>query len=89
MVPLGMGQHRRMFATTRIPGRDCDSLKHYDYEDVNHVVVLHNGYWFKLEVIRSDGAILTARELEDLLDYIVQEVRHLGPCDEVEVRAID
>lgn len=53
MVPLDMSQHRRMFATTRIPGRDCDHVKHYEYTDIKHIAVLCRGHFYKVDVIRK------------------------------------
>jgi hypothetical protein len=31
--PLCMQQHRRMFNTTRVPGRECDEIKHHGSEE--------------------------------------------------------
>lgn len=50
LVPLCMNQHRRIFNTTRIPGRECDTLEHHESHNSRHIAVLCNGRWYKLPI---------------------------------------
>lgn len=52
LVPLCMEQYKRMFSTTRIPGRETDVLKHWDSSYSRHFVVLYHGHYYKMDVYR-------------------------------------
>ena len=62
MVPLCMEQHVRAFSTARIPGRETDTITHFEEEDSRHVVVLCKGTYYKMEVF--DAPVLPGRMLE-------------------------
>lgn len=63
-VPMCMAQYERMFSTTRIPGKEIDSLEHDDHDSATHVVILRKGLFYSLEVYDKKGAPLTPPELE-------------------------
>jgi len=63
-VPMCMAQYERMFATTRIPGTEIDTLQHDDYDSATYIVVLRNGNFYALDVYDENGKPLTAPELE-------------------------
>lgn len=63
-APLCMWQYERMFATSRLPGRDCDEVKHWDPTQVKHVAVYCKGSFYRLDVYRRDGSLRTPDELE-------------------------
>ena len=47
VVPLCMEQFRRLFSTTRLPGRECDTIKHWSATNQSaHVAVLCNGSFY-------------------------------------------
>jgi hypothetical protein len=72
IVPLCMEQYRRTFCTTRLPGRECDTLDHDDSMSARHIVVIHKGVYYALTVIRVDGSRVPAWHIEDQLRYIIK-----------------
>jgi len=62
MVPLCMEQHVRAFSTSRIPGREADTLVHFEEEQSRHVVVLCQGSYYRMDVF--DAPVLPGRMLE-------------------------
>ena len=71
VVPLCMEQFRRLFSTTRLPGRECDTIKHWSASTAPmHVAVLCNGSLYKLDVVRSGGTLVLPHELEKQLAEI-------------------
>lgn len=73
VVPLCMWQFERMFATSRIPGRECDEVKHWDSTDIKHVAVWCKGIYYKLNVYHRDGTLLSPDELETAFAGIKRE----------------
>lgn len=51
--PLDMSQYGRLFGTTRIPQDKRDKL--VTYEDSRHILVIHNGNFYALDVINEAG----------------------------------
>ena len=78
-VPLCMEQHRRMFSTTRIPGRESDTNVHLDgIDEKRHVVVMCKGTYYRLDCyqsgpIVSQATLLTAKQLEHRLNIISED----------------
>jgi len=76
-VPMCMEQHKRMFATTRVPGREEDKIKHLDAGKEGHVAVLHKGFYYKLNVysssVHSSKTLLSAKVLEHRLNAIKED----------------
>jgi len=74
LIPLCMLQYKRMFGTTRIPGRDMDELQHTPY--ARHIVVQCRGLFYKLNVYHgARGTILkpySPNEIKEQLDIIVE-----------------
>eukprot|EP00058_Branchiostoma_floridae_P001731 XP_002587219.1 hypothetical protein BRAFLDRAFT_129895 [Branchiostoma floridae] len=67
-VPLCSWQYERMFNTTRIPGVETDSLRHWD--DSKHVVVYHSGRYFKLPVYFL-GQLIRPCEIQAQIEKIL------------------
>eukprot|EP01138_Halocafeteria_seosinensis_P008119 gb/GECG01008297.1/.p1 GENE.gb/GECG01008297.1/~~gb/GECG01008297.1/.p1 ORF type:complete len:597 (+),score=61.96 gb/GECG01008297.1/:1-1791(+) len=63
-VPLCMWQFRRIFSTTRIPGKECDEIVHWDPEESRHIIVLCEGRYYVMPVYTSNGRILTPAQLQ-------------------------
>lgn len=59
-----MAQYDRMFSTTRIPGKEMDSLEHDDYDTATHIIVLRKGNFYALDVYDENGVPLTPPEIE-------------------------
>ncbi|KJE95992.1 carnitine O-acyltransferase [Capsaspora owczarzaki ATCC 30864] len=70
-VPLCMAQYERLFTTTRIPGKECDTLEHHDYS--SYIVVLRKGRYYQLSVYNRKGQILAPFEFENHLHWIVED----------------
>lgn len=69
LVPLCSWQYERMFNTARIPGVEGDRIAHFS--DIRHVVVLHQGCYYKMPVYYR-SRLLNACELQYQLDMIVK-----------------
>lgn len=88
--PLCMVQNKYLFASARIPGQIQDTIS-APYSDsspgssqVNHIVVLHNGHIFKLDVVDPDGRPYPLDKLETAL----QEIMQLTPDHVSETNAV-
>lgn len=68
LVPLCSWQYERLFNTARIPGIESDRIVHRD--EIKHIVVLHNGRYFKM-MINHWNRFLNPRELQVQLNMIV------------------
>lgn len=84
LVPLCMDQYRRIFSTTRIPGRECDEIVHYAADESKHVVVLCRGRYYRLPVFRSNGALLNPLELEEQFNAIKKHAEEAPAVEEHE-----
>ncbi|XP_037036694.1 carnitine O-palmitoyltransferase 1, liver isoform-like [Bradysia coprophila] len=68
LVPLCSNQYRRMYNTARVPGIECDKIEHY--EDIDHIVVLCNGCYYKVTV-QQHGRLFNACELKHQFDHVL------------------
>lgn len=79
LVPMCMDQYRRTFCTTRIPGRDEDSLT--TAEQSKHIVVWCKGNFYSLPCYEAaSGRLLSPGELEDQL-ALIQADASANPLD--------
>ncbi len=78
IVPLDMLQYVQMFATSRIPGREIDTLRHKDPWMVSYVAVVCKGTIYKLQVYK-DGVLRAPDELEQLLAAIKRDAAARKP----------
>lgn len=53
LVPLCMSQFKRIFSTTRIPGKECDTLKHWAPGRSRHIVVYCLGHFYRVEMYKK------------------------------------
>jgi hypothetical protein len=86
-VPLDMEQARRMFGTVRVPGRECDEIRHHlgsDPGGCRHVVVFTRGHFYKLPVYRRDGTLRGPDDLEDALAAIKRDAAAQTPPTDAE-----
>jgi len=80
LYPGGPNQHtrqqyRRMFSTTRLPGRDVDSLQQTSWS--KHIAVLRRGHWFRVNMFDSRGTLLAAAQVEMMLQQVCDEADRL------------
>jgi carnitine O-palmitoyltransferase 2 len=52
--PLDMSQYNRMLASTRVPQPGKDKL--VTYEDSRHILVIHNGNYYTVDVVNETGS---------------------------------
>jgi len=75
--PLCMMQFKKLFSTTRIPHRNTDLLRS-PISDRNptspsekHIIVLHDGHIFMLEVFKDSGELKNPAEMKKDLELIL------------------
>lgn len=59
--PLDMSQFSSLFASTRVPHSECDTLQRSD--NSRHILVLRNGHMYVLDALDDSGAIKSARDI--------------------------
>lgn len=62
MAPLDMSQYKNLFKSTRIPGKDIDSIKKFEKSD--HVLIMSRGRFYKLTCYDSQGNILDYKSIQ-------------------------
>ncbi|KAJ3336427.1 hypothetical protein HDU91_001785 [Kappamyces sp. JEL0680] len=65
--PLCMNQYTKIFGTSRVPGKTCDTLVHQYPTTARHIIVIVRGIIYKVDVLGPDNARVTLDELERLL----------------------
>jgi carnitine O-palmitoyltransferase 1 len=78
-VPLCMWQYERMFATTRVPGRECDAVRHWDPATIRHAAVMCKGSMFYLNLYTRGGRQRTPKQLQAALEEIRAAAAGLAP----------
>lgn len=71
--PLDMSQYLRIFGTSRIPQWRRDYL--ITDSKSRHITVMHKNHFFTLEVIKSDGSLLSEEEMQSYFKHIVKQVK--------------
>merc|ERR1712088_919276 len=64
-----MQQYFKVFGTCRIPGSPSDSQAFHP--DSRHIVVIHRGQFYQVEVYGEAGELLSAEQIEDQLQKVV------------------
>ncbi|KNC52757.1 carnitine O-acyltransferase [Thecamonas trahens ATCC 50062] len=72
-IPLCMEQSRRMFATTRVPGLEHDTLVHLEAGESRHIVVLYRGVFTALPVFYK-GHLLDGYQIENQFTCLQEAV---------------
>ena len=76
-IPWCMKQYERIFDTTRVPGKECDVVVHYELDPQRYCAVTRKGVWYKLPmtVKGANGQWRTAlpHELEKKIEWIIQD----------------
>lgn len=90
-TPLCMAEYKYLFSSTRIPGTVHDSVR-APYSaaapgasQARHVLVLHNGHIWRLDVLDDEGRAYTLSDIEAALEHIrrataavVEDVQAVG-----------
>jgi carnitine O-acetyltransferase len=82
---LSMEQTRYLFSATRIPGSGQDTLRSPSSEgdraasSARHVLVLHRGHAWSLDVVSPDGSPCTLDELEAGLRAVLAKTASVAP----------
>jgi hypothetical protein len=79
LVPLCMAQYERVFATARLPGRDIDTLRHWDPSTVRHVAVQCRGSHYFLNLYSPAGVLRSPRELQGALEALARAAQAAAP----------
>ncbi|GBG25303.1 Carnitine O-palmitoyltransferase 1, muscle isoform [Hondaea fermentalgiana] len=75
LIPLCMSQYKRMFGTSRIPGRDMDELQHTPYS--RYFVVCCKGLFYKLPCYHgATGTMLKPYSPKEILTQLEMIVKH-------------
>jgi len=78
--PICMNQYDRLFNTTRVPYASRDYITHY--EKSQHIVVLHNGRYFKVLCYDDASRPLSPAEIQDQLALILLDTSTPQPGEE-------
>lgn len=82
--PLCMMQYKRIFSTERVPGAEKDVLRSPLCEDrrcpseERHILVMHQGNMYRMDVIGQDGQALGAGRIRRSLQAIVEALEKTG-----------
>jgi carnitine O-acetyltransferase len=72
--PQCMNQYNNLFSATRVPHPGVDELK--VTAERQHIVVLHKGHIFRINILDEAGAIRNAADIEAELDFILTTQEH-------------
>eukprot|EP00668_Euglena_longa_P018525 GGOE01023103.1.p1 GENE.GGOE01023103.1~~GGOE01023103.1.p1 ORF type:complete len:868 (+),score=209.13 GGOE01023103.1:33-2606(+) len=78
LVPLCMQQYQHVFSSTRIPGKEMDSLRKWDSAESRHIVVFYKGLWYRVQLFLASGKPLTMFQIQSILQGIVDSRSNLG-----------
>ncbi|TIC65021.1 acyltransferase ChoActase/COT/CPT [Wallemia mellicola] len=70
--PLCMNSYRFMFDACRIPCKPADYVN-VNRQKIGHVAVVHKGNWWSIPATTADGTPLSVSELEQKIDYIINQ----------------
>ncbi len=68
--PICMLQYKRLFSSTRIPKKGKDEFE--TASNQKHIVVLHKGHVFVVNVLTEEGKVRSFSEIKDDLKYIIE-----------------
>jgi carnitine O-palmitoyltransferase 1 len=90
-IPICMAQYEQLFSTTRVPHNEFDELVHYDTSESKHIVVVCQGVYYKLDCYDSENNILSAKRLEEYIQYLVDDAEkntHLLSAEEKQISGL-
>lgn len=84
-APLCMMQYHRIFSTERVPGVERDELRSPLSEDrrgdsgASHIVVLHQGNMYRMDVVGADGKPFATGQIRRGIQAVVEASEKTGP----------
>lgn len=88
-VPLCMQQYDGIFSTTRIPGREQDTLRKYEVSESKHLAVICKGRFYKMNVYDpTTNKPLTPLQLETAIAGILNAKTDLNRSAESMIPAL-
>lgn len=72
-IPICMAQYERLFSTTRVPHHEFDELVHYETSESKHIIVICRGVYYKLNCYDCENNPLTAKRLEEHIQYLMED----------------
>lgn len=72
-IPICMSQYEKLFSTVRIPLEKIDELVHYDTTKSKHIIVVCKGVYYKLSCFDISNNPLSAKKIEEYIEYIVND----------------
>ena len=66
--PLDMQQYFKVFGTTRMPGAPSDTQSFHP--ESRHIVVIHQGHFYRVDVYGEAGELLSAEQVEAQLQQV-------------------
>ena len=79
-VTLDMSQYKNILAATRIPNSDVDTQRRPTREESRHILVLHQGRFFKVPVFTREGIPATREAIHSQLQLVLQQSE--TPCEQ-------
>ncbi|KAG9510263.1 Mitogen-activated protein kinase-binding protein 1 [Fragariocoptes setiger] len=87
-IPICMAQYERLFSTTRVPGKEFDELVHYDTKTSKHVIIICNGVFYNLTVYDSNNLPLSAKRIEEQIQWIMEDSEKVSQTLSIEEKMI-
>ena len=78
-VTLDMSQYKNILAATRIASRDMDTQRRASREESRHILVLHQGRFFKVPVFTREGNPASREAIHSQLQFVLQQSE--TPCE--------
>jgi carnitine O-palmitoyltransferase 1, liver isoform len=72
-VPLCMAQFHRIFGTCRIPGMECDEIRHWGADESRHIAVLSQGVWYTVEIADRAGNLIDPNALSRIFREVQRD----------------
>eukprot|EP00800_Vazella_pourtalesii_P020958 TRINITY_DN7604_c1_g1_i1.p1 TRINITY_DN7604_c1_g1~~TRINITY_DN7604_c1_g1_i1.p1 ORF type:complete len:672 (+),score=176.90 TRINITY_DN7604_c1_g1_i1:153-2168(+) len=72
-VTLDMSQYRNILSSTRVPNKDTDTQRRPNREVSRHIVVLHQGRFFKVPVFTREGVPATREAISSQLETVLRQ----------------
>lgn len=82
VVPLCSAQYKRIFGTTRLPGKATDKIVHCSGSESDYLVCYCKGRWFKVPLTSSRGKIYDPAVLEHMFQAVWADGSKVQPGEE-------
>ena len=72
-VTLDMSQYKNVLAMTRIPNAEVDTQRRASREEARHILVLHQGRFFKVPIFTREGNPATREAIHSQLQLVLKQ----------------